>query len=123
MGRQRPETCRVVTYNKEVLQKVASVGNPQYNSLITIKLATCFDPIGSSSGLHYEPIMLENCVKPWDPNNVYETYVMHGKKLIDIWLAFRILGLEMKSDNFLGVTCILCQHIGNFKFEFRYENG
>jgi hypothetical protein len=24
-------------------------------SLIIIKLATCFDPIGSSSGLHYEP--------------------------------------------------------------------
>jgi len=41
-------------------------------SLIIIKLATCFDPTGSSSGLHYEPIMLENCVHPWDPNNVYK---------------------------------------------------
>jgi len=25
-------------------------------SLIIVKLATCFDSIGSSSGLHYEPI-------------------------------------------------------------------
>jgi len=29
-------------------------------SLISIKLATCFDPMGPSSGLHYEPINLLN---------------------------------------------------------------
>jgi len=49
--------------------------------------------------------------------------VMCGKQLINIWLAFRILGLEMNFDNFISVTCILCWHIGNFKFAFRYENG
>jgi len=29
----------------------------------------------------------------------------------------------MNFDNFISVTCILCWHIGNFKFAFRYENG
>jgi len=48
---------------------------------------------------------------------------MCGKQLINIWLAFRILGPEMNFDNFIGVTCIFCWHIGNFKFAFRYENG
>jgi len=43
---------------------------------------------------------------------------MCGKQLINIWLAFRILGIEMNFDNFIGVTCILCWHIGNFKFAF-----
>jgi hypothetical protein len=32
--------------------------------------------------------------------------VMCGKQLINIWLAFRILGLEMNFDNFISVTCI-----------------
>jgi hypothetical protein len=49
--------------------------------------------------------------------------VMRGNKLINIWLSFRILGLEMNFDNFIDVTCILCWHIGNFKFVFRYKNG
>jgi hypothetical protein len=31
---------------------------------------------------------------------------MCGKQLINIWLAFRILGLEMNFDNFISVTCI-----------------
>ena len=31
---------------------------------------------------------------------------MCGKKVINIWLAFRMLGLEMNFDNFIGVTCI-----------------
>ena len=44
-------------------------------------------------------------------------------KVTNIWLAFRILGLEMNFYNFINVTCILCWHIGNFKFSFRYENG
>jgi hypothetical protein len=48
---------------------------------------------------------------------------MCGKQVINIWLAFRILGLEMNFDNSIGVTCILCSHIGNFKFAFRYKNG
>jgi len=48
---------------------------------------------------------------------------MCGKQLINIWLAFRILGLEMNFDNFIGVTCILYWHIENFKFAFRYKNG
>jgi len=49
--------------------------------------------------------------------------VMCGKKLFNIWLAFRILGLEMNFDNFIGVTSILCWYIGNFKFAFRYKTG
>jgi len=32
-------------------------------SLIIIKLATCFDPIGSSSGLPYEPINVKRLSK------------------------------------------------------------
>ena len=32
---------------------------------------------------------------------------MCGKELINIWLALRILGLEMNFDNFIDVTCIL----------------
>jgi hypothetical protein len=28
----------------------------------------------------------------------------------------------MNFDNFISVTCILCWHIGNFKFAFRYAN-
>jgi hypothetical protein len=31
---------------------------------------------------------------------------MCGKQLIKIWLAFRILGLEINFDNFISVTCI-----------------
>jgi len=48
---------------------------------------------------------------------------MCGKQLINIWLAFRILRLEMNFDNFIGVICILCWHIGKYKFAFSYENG
>ena len=33
-----------------------SVKNNLIYSLIIIKLATCFDPIGSSSDLYYEPV-------------------------------------------------------------------
>jgi len=46
---------------------------------------------------------------------------MYGKQLIKIWLAF--VRLEMNFDNLISVTCILCWHIGNFKFAFRYENS
>ena len=39
------------------VSKYDSVRQTQLNYLlITIKLATCFDPIGSSSGPQYEPI-------------------------------------------------------------------
>jgi hypothetical protein len=47
---------------------------------------------------------------------------MCGKKLITTWLA-EIWLVEINFDNFIGETCILCWHIGNFKFEFRYKNG
>ena len=40
--------------------------------------------------------------------------VMFGKKLINIWLAFRILGLGMNFDNTVCVTCILCWHSTKF---------
>ena len=36
--------------------KVVSVKHNLIYSLITIRLATCFDPTGSSSGLLFEPI-------------------------------------------------------------------
>jgi len=39
---------------------VVSVKNNLIYSLITIRLATCFDPTGSSSGLHYKP---DNIIK------------------------------------------------------------
>jgi hypothetical protein len=55
--------------------------------------------------------------------NMYTKNVMYVKKLINIWLDFRILGLEIKFDNFISVTRILCWNIGNFKFAFRSENG
>jgi len=51
---------------------IVSVKHNLVYSLIIIKLATCFDPIGSSSDLHYEPVVLENCVHPWNSNNVYK---------------------------------------------------
>jgi hypothetical protein len=31
---------------------------------------------------------------------------MCGNQLINIWLAFRILGFEMNFDNFISVTCV-----------------
>jgi hypothetical protein len=50
-----------------VKNKVVSVKHKLIYSLITIRLATCFDFVGSSPGLHYEPI------NPLKPNG----YVMH----------------------------------------------
>jgi hypothetical protein len=50
-------------------------------------------------------------------------YCNGGKKVINIWLAFKILGLEMNFDNFIGVTWILCWHIGDFEFAFRCGNS
>jgi len=46
---------------------------------------------------------------------------MCGKRQINIWLAFGVLGLEMNFDSIMDVTCIL--YIGDFKFAFRYKNG
>jgi hypothetical protein len=39
--------------------------------LIVIKVATYFDPIGSSSGLHYEPTTQKAAYLFGNPNNVY----------------------------------------------------
>jgi len=36
-----------------------------------IRVTTCFDPIGSSSGLHYEPINYKAAYILGIPNNVY----------------------------------------------------
>jgi hypothetical protein len=41
-------------------------------SFIMIKVATCFDPIGSSSGLHYEPTFRTAAYIFRIPNNVYK---------------------------------------------------
>ena len=36
-----------------------------------IRVATCSDPIGSSSGLHYEPVNYKTAYILGIPNNVY----------------------------------------------------
>jgi hypothetical protein len=38
-----------------IKNRIVSLKHNLTYSLITIRLATCFDPIGSSSGLHYKP--------------------------------------------------------------------
>jgi hypothetical protein len=40
----------------KLLKRIVSIKHNLIYSLIIIKLATCFDPAGSSSGLHYEPV-------------------------------------------------------------------
>jgi len=39
---------------------------------IIIRVATCFDPIGSSSGLHYEPVNYKATYIRGIPNSVYK---------------------------------------------------
>jgi hypothetical protein len=39
---------------------------------IMIKVATCFDPTGSSSGLHYEPTTQIAAYIVWDPKRCYK---------------------------------------------------
>ena len=46
-----------------------------------IKLATCFDPKGSSSGLHYEPTFLKSCVHSWYPKQCLEYNVWNPKNV------------------------------------------
>ena len=57
-----------------------------------IKLVTCFDPRGSSSGLHYEPICLKSCIHSWDPNQSLQILSMN-------WFV---------SNNLMEVKLILC---------------
>jgi len=40
-----------------------SVKHNLIHSLIITKLATCFEPVGSSSGLHYEPLNVKKLRK------------------------------------------------------------
>ena len=42
------------------------------NWFIIIRVATCFDPIGSSSGLHYEPVNCKAAYILGNPNNFYK---------------------------------------------------
>jgi len=60
------------------------------------------------------PVILVKCLWSFNFRDRFSkyTHVMRGKQLTNIWLALRILGLEMNFDNFVGVTCILCWHIG-----------
>jgi hypothetical protein len=44
---------------------------------------------------------------------------MCGRQLINIWSAFRILGLQINFDNFICVTCNLRRHNGNFTLLLR----
>ena len=44
--------------------RVVSIKHNLIYSLITIRLATCFDPTGSSSGILYEPVNLFNLLAP-----------------------------------------------------------
>ena len=52
--RERNRKLRVHS-NKWKLTKIRKYLS-NTTSFIMIKVATCFDPIGSSSGLHYEPV-------------------------------------------------------------------
>jgi len=47
-------------------------------SFIIIRLATCFDPAGSSSGLHYKPVALENCINSWETKQCLQKINMKG---------------------------------------------
>jgi hypothetical protein len=38
--------------------------------LFIVESATCFDPAGSSSGLHVNQVMLKNCAHLWDLKDV-----------------------------------------------------
>ena len=51
-----PSYCCLVTVDYQYVFGIESVKHNFVYSLIVVKLATCFDPAGSSSGLHYEPI-------------------------------------------------------------------
>ena len=42
--------------SRNYYNRVVSIKYNIIYSLFTIRLATCFDPVGSSSGLHYEPV-------------------------------------------------------------------
>jgi hypothetical protein len=44
----------------------------KHNQFIMIRVATCFDPIGSSSGLRYEPVNYKAVYILGIPNNVYK---------------------------------------------------
>jgi len=43
----------------------------KHNWFIMIRVATCFDPTGSSSGIHYEPINCEVAYILGIPNSGY----------------------------------------------------
>jgi len=50
-------------------QQASTIKNKNVSNtsvLFIIKVVTCFDPMGSSSGLHCEPACLKNCIQSWD---------------------------------------------------------
>jgi hypothetical protein len=55
------KVARITTF------KITKVSIKRIYFYFAIKLATCFDPRGSSSGLCYEPTCLKSCVHSWDP--------------------------------------------------------
>jgi len=58
--------------------------NLVYSLIIIINLAACFDPVGSSSGLHYEPINVRKLRTSlgsqnyWDPKDVRSFLTLIG---------------------------------------------
>jgi len=44
----------------------------KHSEFIVIRMATCFDPIGSSSGLHHEPVNYKAAHVLGIQNNIYK---------------------------------------------------
>ena len=67
--------------------------NSGFKGLITIRLATCFDSTGSSSGLHYEPVNKFNAHGSVHRDNilVYNSNKMHKlNKLCDLCILLEL---------------------------------
>ena len=52
------------------IQKMYPIGSNTTSFIIYCRLATCFNPMGSSSGFHYEPFCLKSAYIVGIPNNV-----------------------------------------------------
>jgi len=58
-----------------VTSVLGTVNNKSFHEtqlVYLIRVATCFDPIGSSSGLHYEPVNYKVAYILGTPNSVYK---------------------------------------------------
>jgi len=65
-----------------------------HQSLIIIRLATCFDPSGSSSGLHYEPINIRKLrtfleFQTMFTKDEHESFVSSDLQYVTNFIAFK----------------------------------